>query len=113
MQAIVHFTVGVFMALLALTVLDLPVRREFLLLFLSGFWAMIPDGYWLLRELGIVGPETVWRALHRSAWANVFWFHNVIDGLETGRNNLEASVSLAVLLVLVFGYYRYNDWTVD
>jgi hypothetical protein len=111
MQAVVHFTVGVFAALLGLTLLNWPVRQEFLIMFVSGFWAMIPDGHWLLREIGAVGPADAWRSFHQSPLANVFWLHHFIDSIETGRNNLKAGISLAVLLVLVFGYYRYNDWT--
>jgi hypothetical protein len=113
MQALVHFTVGVFMALLALTFVRRPVRQEFLLAFLSGFWAMLPDGHWLLSEFGIHGAAAAWRTVHRSPYANAFWFHHFIDSVETGRANLEAGVALAILLVVVFGYYGYNDWSVD
>ena len=113
MQALVHFTVGVFMALLILSVLDWPVRREFLLLFASGFWAMLPDGHWLLREVGADGPAAAWLAFHRSAYADVCWFHRAIDAIETGRPNLEAAVALGLLVVLVGVYYRFNDWTVE
>jgi hypothetical protein len=81
-------------------------------MFLSGFWAMVPDGHWLLRELGIVGPANVWRSIHQTTYANLFWFHHFIDSVETGRNNLEAGIALGILFVLVLGYYRYNDWTV-
>lgn len=112
MQALVHFTVGVFMALMVLTFINRPVRQEFLVMFLSGFWGMAPDGHWLLREFGIDGLANTWRSVHQTAYANVFWFHHFIDSIETGRNNLEAGISLGILLVLVVGYYRYNDWTV-
>lgn len=112
MQALVHFTVGVVGALALLTVLDRPVREEFLVTFASGFWGMAPDGHWLLHEAGLAGPARVWRAFHASPTANLFWFHGVIDGLETGRPNLEAGIALAVLVVVVVGYYRFNDWGV-
>lgn len=112
MQALVHFTVGVIIALFGLVFVDLPVRREFLLLFLSGFWGMLPDGHWLLVEFGITGPAATWKAVHGQPVANVFWFHHAIDGIDTGRPNLEAGIALALLLVLVAGYYRFNDWTV-
>lgn len=112
MQALVHFTVGVFMALMLLTVIDRPVRQEFLLMFFSGFWGLVPDGHWLLRDVGIDGVAEMWKVVHQTPYANVFWFHHFIDSIETGRNNLEAGISLGVLLVLVLGYYRYNDWAV-
>lgn len=113
MQALVHFTVGVAVALGVLTLLDRPVPEEFLLTFASGFWAMLPDGHWLLREFGFDGLAEPWLALHGSALANLFWFHGLIDSLETGRPNLEGGVALAILVVLVVGYYRFNDWTVE
>jgi len=112
MQALVHFTVGVFMALLILVFVDRPAQQEFLLIFLSGFWGLIPDGHWLLREVGVDGIANAWKSFHQSSYADLFWFHRTIDSLETGRNNLEAGISLAILLVLVVGYYWYNDWSV-
>lgn len=113
MQALVHFAVGVFAALLVLVFVDRPVEEEFLATFLSGFWGLVPDGHWLLREFGIDGPAAAWRAFHQTPYANVFWFHHLVDSLETGRENLEAGVALGILLVLVFAYYRYNDWAVE
>jgi hypothetical protein len=111
MQALVHFAIGISMALLILSVVDLPAQREFLLTFLSGFWALLPDGHWLFREFGIMGVGSGWRAVHQTTVANVFWFHHFIDGIETGQKNLEGGVALVILLMAVAGYYRYNDWT--
>jgi hypothetical protein len=113
MQALVHFAVGISGALVLLSFIDWPPQREFLAMFLSGIWAMIPDGHWLLREFGINGPATAWRSVHQTVFADIFWFHHLIDSMETGRNNLEAGISLLLLLTLVFGYYRYNDWTTE
>jgi len=104
--------VGVSAALLALTFVDRPVRQEFLLLFLSGFWALVPDGHWMLREFGLTGPANVWRSVHQTVYANVFWFDHLIDHSETGRNNIEAGVGLAVMLACVAGYYVFNDWSI-
>jgi hypothetical protein len=98
--------------LLVLAVVDWPVRREFLAAFASGFWAMLPDGHWLLAEVGLDGAATVWKGVHRSAVADVFWGHRLVDRAETGRPTLEAGVALVVLVVAVGVYYRYNDWSV-
>jgi hypothetical protein len=111
MQALVHFTVGVFMAMAVFLFVDLPPRREFLLTFLSGFWGMGPDVHWVFREFGVDALADPLQAFHRTAFADLFWFHRLIDSLETGRENLEAAVALGLLLVLVAVYYRYNDWT--
>ena len=113
MQALVHFAVGISIALLILTRTDLPARQEFLLMFCSGFWGLIPDGHWLFREFGIMGIAGAWRTVHQTRYANVFWFHHFIDSIETGRNNLEAGVALGILLMVVVGYYHYNDWTAE
>ncbi|MFB6160951.1 MAG: hypothetical protein ABEJ61_07205 [Haloferacaceae archaeon] len=112
MQAVVHFAVGVVGALLVLTGVDWPVRREFLAAFASAFWAMLPDGHWLLSEFGVDGAAAAWKAVHGSALANLCWGHRLLDRAETGRPNLEAGVALAALVVAVGLYYRYNDWTV-
>lgn len=111
MQAIVHFTVGVVFALAILTIVDRPVQQEFVVFFLSGFWAMIPDGHWLLREAGFNDVASAWRAVHGTPTANIFWFHQLIDSIETGRDNLEAGLSLGILFILVLTYYHFNDWS--
>ncbi|QCC47197.1 hypothetical protein [Halobellus limi] len=113
MQALVHFTVGISIALLIFTRVDLPTPQEFLLMFCSGFWGLVPDGHWLFREFGITGVASTWRAVHQTVYVNVFWFHHFIDSIETGRNNLEAGIALGILLVAVAGYHRYNDWTIS
>jgi hypothetical protein len=112
MEALVHFAVGRFRALLALTVVDYAVRREFLRLVLSGFWALVPDGHWMLRGFEVDGPATAWHSFLQTTYANLFWFHRLIDSLETGRGNLEAGIALGVLLVLTLVDYRNNDWSV-
>lgn len=113
MQALVHFTVGVVGALLVLSVVDRPPREEFLAMFASGFWAMVPDFHWLLREVGINAGADVWRAVHGTWVANLFWFHHLIDSLETGEEILEAAFALVLLVVAVGVYYLANDWGVE
>jgi hypothetical protein len=112
MQALVHFTIGLSGALVVLIFVDWPPQQEFPLIFLSGVWAIVPDGHWLLWELGAIRPAMVWRAIHQTALADVFWFHHVIDSIETGQENLEIALSLWALLVAVFGYYHFNNWNV-
>ena len=110
MDAIVHFAVGLTGGLLVLLFVDWPHRREFLFTFASGVWALVPDGHWMLTEFGIDGPAAVWKALHTTALANLFWFHRFLDTHETGRRNLEMGVSLLLLFVAVGLYYVANDW---
>ena len=110
MQVIAHFTVGISIALLILTFVDWRVSREFVLIFLSGFWGVIPDFHWILRRSGFQGIATTWKTFHQSDWANLFWFHQIMDSAETGQKDFEAAISLLVLGVSVIVYHRYNDW---
>jgi hypothetical protein len=110
MDALVHFAVGLTGGLLVLLFVDWPPRREFLFTFGSGVWALVPDGHWMLTEFGLDGPATVWKSLHTTALANLFWFHRFLDGHETGRGKLEMGASLLLLFVAVALYYVANDW---
>lgn len=112
MDIIVHFVVGLTLGLVVLLFVDWPQRREFLFVFASGLWAILPDGHWMLAEFGLEGPAAVWKGFHRTAWVDVFWFHHLLDASETGRKNLEAGVSLFFLFVAVGIYYALNDWEV-
>lgn len=113
MDIIVHFVVGLACGLLVLLFVDWPPRREFLFLFASGLWAILPDGHWMLTEFGLDGPAAVWKSFHRTAFANLFWFHHFLDASETGRKNLEAGASLLFLFAAVGVYYVANDWGAD
>lgn len=110
MEAIVHFAVGLTGGLLVLLFVDWEQSREFLATFASGVWAMVPDGHWMLSEFGVDGPAAVWKSFHGTAWANLFWFHHLLDSHETGRGNLEAGVSLFALVLAVGVYYAANNW---
>ena len=112
MDIIVHFVVGLTCGLVALLFVDWPQRREFLFVFASGLWAILPDGHWMLTEFGFDGPAAVWKSFHQTAWTNLFWFHHFLDNHETGRRNLEAGVSLLLLFAAVGVYYVANDWEV-
>jgi hypothetical protein len=110
MDALVHFAVGLAGGLFALLLLDWHPRREFLVTFGSGFWALIPDGHWVFRGLGFDGIAGAWLAFHRSAFADLFWFHRLLDRSETGAPKAEMAVAVAVLLVAVGVYALLNDW---
>lgn len=112
MQALVHFAVGLAGGLVLLLLVDLQAREEFAVLLASGFWAIAPDFWWAFREFGYESIALRGRAVHQSPISNLFWFHWLLDQLETGNNNLEAGLALALLGVVAVGYYRYNDWSV-
>ncbi|PSQ12470.1 hypothetical protein BRC93_02075 [Halobacteriales archaeon QS_5_70_15] len=112
MDIIVHFVVGLTFGLVVLLFVDWPQPREFLFIFASGLWAIIPDGHWMFSEFGFDGPAAVWKSFHQTAFANLFWFHRFLDNHETGRKNLEAGTSLLLLFVAVVTYYVANDWEI-
>ena len=111
MDALVHFAVGLSGGLLALLLVDWHPRREFLATFASGVWALVPDGHWVFRGFGFETVADAWLVFHRSAFANLCWFHRFLDESETGNPKLETGVALAVLLVAVGVYAVVNDWT--
>lgn len=110
MEALVHFALGLTGGLFALVFLDLHPRREFLMMFASGLWALIPDGHWVCRGLGLDSIADVWFAFHRSQFADLFWFHWTLDRGETGAPKAELAVALAMLCLSVGVYALFNDW---
>jgi len=110
MDIVVHFVVGLTLGLVVLVVVDWPQHREFLFVFASGLWAILPDGHWMLTEFGLDGPAAVWKGFHRTVFADPFWFHHFLDASETGRKNLEAGMGLFFLFVAVGVYYAANNW---
>jgi hypothetical protein len=88
MNALTHFALGLTIAVLALV----PVVERFedsTVLVVSGIWALGPDLSLFVRQL---------QPLSESIWSNVFWFHGLVDAMETGYPNLEAFVALTMLL---------------
>lgn len=106
----VHFAVGMSMGLLLLIIVDFSPRVEFGLIIASGFWAVIPDGHWIVLEMGFPDIAALWKAFHQTTWANLFWFHRVLDRFETGQNTLEGSISLGILLFAAIVYLFFNNW---
>jgi hypothetical protein len=64
----------------------------------------------MLSAFGIDGPAAVWKSLHATGLANLFWFHRFLDSHETGHRNLEMGASLLLLVAAVGLYYVANDW---
>ncbi len=91
MLAIVHFVIGTALGLLLLTQITDRVDNSTIGV-LSGIWALGPDMNKFIPELTF---------LHDSVWSNVFWFHPIIDSLETAFPNAEAFMALAFLLFTV------------
>jgi hypothetical protein len=113
MQAFVHVAGGLTAALLILAYVDWPARQEFLCIFASGLWALVPDFHWILQVLGLRRVASMWKTFHRSPLADLFWFHRLLDSIDTGQQSVEVGISLLILVSAVLVYYRFNNWTVD
>ena len=113
MRAFVHFSVGVSGMLLLLSFVDLEFRRQFLAMFASGLWALVPDVGWLLLRVGLPEAATLWKALFNSPLGNLFWFHPVLDAIEPENRVFEMVGGVALLGFAVGAYYLLNDWEAD
>ena len=112
-QALAHFFVGLAGGLFAFTVLDFTVRREVPGIFLSGIWALVPDGHRFFRMATVYAVSEPWQSVHRSPVANVFWFHHVLDASETGIKEFEIAATLVIFIASLGIYYAFNDWDVE
>lgn len=110
MQVIVHFGVGMLGGLVIVLLIDRHPREEFAILMGSGFWAVLPDVNWFIREVGIEPIGAIMREFHRSIFANIFWFHQLIDRFETGNRKLEGGIGIFLVFVATIGYLLLNDW---
>lgn len=104
--AIAHFALGAACTavLLTLVVPSVPLQRT--LVGLGGVWAMLPDAWrFLPTTSGAYAHE-----LHATPWANLFWFHNVVDRADVGDSTAVAALLLGVFLVvtLVSDYRNYR-----
>lgn len=113
MRAIVHFSVGVSGMLLLLLLLDLEERYDFVLMFASGFWALVPDLGWVLLRVDMGGVAILWKTLFNSAIGNVFWFHPFLDASEPDSAVIELTSAFVLMFCSVGLYYFANTWNDD
>ena len=99
MLAATHFAIGIAGGLLVAP----HIKRwdNATVAILSGFWAMGPD-------IGVFISELQW--VQSAWWANVFWFHQLLDAFETAHPNMETMAAMGFLFITVVllerkGYY--------
>lgn len=113
MRGLIHFAVGATGGILLAAAFRLPPRRAFLAVFLSGAWAMVPDAQLAAKMFGLTPLTRVLHPLHDSILANIFWFHHFLDAHEPSsvqRLRYYLFTAMGVLLVSVFGYYKFREW---
>ncbi|EMA44806.1 hypothetical protein [Halococcus saccharolyticus] len=113
MRAIVHFSVGVSGMLLILLVVERSFRQQFLLIFASGLWAVIPDLGWLLLRVGTPEASVLWKQVFNSVVGYLFWFHPLLDAMEPENRVYEMGGAFSLLGVAVVTFYLLNDWDAD
>lgn len=90
-QGITHFAVGAAITILVVTLVVPDVRYPRTWTIVGGGWALVPDGSKLYASEGTL-------AFHDSIWADVFWGHRLLDGLDPGDSTLWASAAIAAFL---------------
>lgn len=101
--ALVHFTVGFVLVLAVMSAV--PITRYRLTgAYLGGIWALLPDAHHLVDG----ALSEVLHGIHDSPRAEVFFFHDTLDGAAYRAHNVELTfVSLAVLGVVFAAYDRW------
>lgn len=101
----VHLGVAGIVTVLALFVLAPGTRARVVVVPASMLWAILPDFHHAFRVLPALqrfsGIRTRWRAVHDSAFADLFWFHRVIDQADPHDRVAFALAMWALLLVVV------------
>ena len=110
MNAIVHFSVGLMLGMCILLRRPWAAQVKFPLIFASGVWAMIPDGWRLVGHVGLDGVALLAYRFHGSVLANVFWLHQLLDRLETGEPILEMTTAVFLLCLCVGVFTMLNTW---
>lgn len=110
MRAFVHFSVGVSGMLMILLLTERPFQHQFLLMFASGLWALIPDLGWLLLRIGAPEAAALWKGVFNSVFGIVFWFHPILDAAEPENRVYEMGGAFTLLGAAVVTYYVFNDW---
>ena len=92
-ESLAHFAVGAAGTTLLSAVVAPRLRRKHTLVVLGGIWALIPDFHHVSPVyqdvLGRIGP---------SRWADLFWFHGVMDAADPNNSRLVTAAAIGILL---------------
>jgi hypothetical protein len=100
-----HFAVGASTSLFVLQMLPIKTRQKipghWFIVIVSGLWAMLPDISKLSHHFD---------AFHDSIWANVFFFHQVMDKLDKTDGNWASGVAVLFMAVLALIMWVQELW---
>lgn len=99
-----HFAIGAVMTALLIEVFfrDLHYKRTAIVF--GGIWGLIPD------TVGVIPSYAgVFQQLIGSPWANLFWFHRIMDQLEEGAGSPRVALALTGILVLVVTIIEWRE----
>jgi hypothetical protein len=101
----VHLGVAGIVTVLVLFVLAPGTRARVVVVPASMLWAILPDFHHAFRFVPVLqqfpGVRARWRAVHDSAFADLFWFHRAIDQADPRDRVAFALVMWALLLVVL------------
>lgn len=97
----VHIGVAGITTVLLLFVLAPGTRYRGVVVLASVGWAVLPDFHHVLG--GFPALQTAWRAVHRSAFADVFWFHRTIDRTDPRDDPVRSLVMWGLFGAVVVG----------
>ena len=89
---VTHFVVGATLTTLLVTLFVPNVTYPRVWVLVGGGWGMIPD-------IGKVYPHPAVSALHRSQFADAFWFHRTLDVVDANDSALVGAVAIAALIL--------------
>lgn len=101
--------VGFSIILAGLILLRFRTSYGFLAAFGGGVWAMIPDIYWIDWFPEQYIPLA--RELHNSVWANVFFFHKIIDlaYLDDSPTDVVIPILVGFLMTGIYSYIESKN----
>lgn len=97
----VHIGFAGITTVLALFVLAPGTRYRGVVVLASVGWAVLPDFHHALGPFPAL--QETWRMFHRSAFADLFWLHRVIDRSDPGDDPLRSLAMWGLFGAVVVG----------
>ena len=104
-MAIGHFSAGASATFVLFHLLPPRARRKVgqygFIAILAGLWAMVPDLSKFTARL---------QSLHDSIWANLFFFHQLMDMVDAHDSIWVSSALVGLMIVLMFTLWASDIW---